>query len=205
MPAKERIPAPPPAAELVLAAIDRAYRHRRHADIPAVSIATIKEHLGLPHNGATTLRLRPVWQQLEAQRLIEQLRKGSTVRWRLTRKGQKRLAASQDAHGLYELPESPQHARWRTAHTAAVKRITGFRRDLRELLDEATALLEAGGQPPSGDWYELGKRLTDACGRLASATHCLHEWAEPSDTTVDTDKPPYGQGGRRDISRWHRP
>jgi len=204
MPTKERIPEPLPSAELVLAAIDRAYRHRRNADIPGVSMADIKAHLGLPHNGATTLRLRPVWQQLETERLIEKLRKGGSVRWRLTRKGRMRLASAKDAHGLYELPESPQHARWRTAHTAAGERITDFRHDLRELLGEATALLEAGGQPPSGEWYELGKRLTDACGRLGSATHCLHEWAEPYDATVDIDKPPYGQGGRREIHSWYR-
>jgi hypothetical protein len=202
MPTKERIPEPLPAAELVLAAIDRAYRHRRNADVPAVSMADIKAHLGLPHNGATTIRLRPVWQQLEAERLIERLRKGSTVRWRLTRKGRMRLDSAQDAHGLYELPESPQHARWRQAHAAAGERIAGFRSDLRELLDEAMALLAAGGQPPSEEWYGLGRHLTDACGRLGSATHCLHEWAEPNDATADIDQPPYRQGGRRDISQW---
>ena len=204
MPTKQRIPEPPPPAELVLAAIDRAHRHRRNREIAGVSVATIKEHLGLAHNGATTIRLRPVWQQLEAEQLVEQFRKGSSVRWQLTRKGQLRLAASHDAHALYELPESPQHARWREAQAAAGERIAEFRHDLRGLLDEAAALLEAGGQPPSGEWYELGTRLKEACTRLGSASYCLNEWAEPNDTTADIDRPPYGQGGRRETHSWNR-
>jgi DNA-binding MarR family transcriptional regulator len=204
MPSKERIPAPPPPAELVLAAIDRAYRHRRNPKAPGVPIASVKEHLGLPHTGATTIRLRPVWQQLKEEQLIAQGRHGRTSIWSLTEKGRKRLACAHDAHGLYELPESPQHARWRTAHTAASERIGQFRHDLRELLDEATTLLEAGGQPPSGDWYELATRLQTSCRRVASATYCLHEWAEPDDATADSDDAPYGQHGRRDISQWNR-
>ena len=204
MPAKQPTRVRPPV-ELVLAAIDRAVRHRRSHERPGAWISDIKEHLGLPHTGATTVWLRPVWQQLEAEGLIEQNRKGGLHRYQLTRAGRMRLAAAQAEIGRpYELPESPQHARWRKAHDGAAGRITGFRRDLRELLDEATALLEAGGQPPSGEWYEFGTRLKDACERLGSAIHCLYEWAEPDDTTADTDDAPHGQTGRRDLTRWDR-
>jgi hypothetical protein len=205
MPESDRTPKPLPSAEQVLAAIDRAERHRRSHERPGAWVSDVKEHLGLPHTGATTVWLRPVWQQLEAERLIEQNRKGGLHRYQLTRTGKLRLAATQAELGhACELPESPQHARWRTAHDGAAGRIAGFRRDLRELLDEATALLEAGGQPPSGEWYEFGTRLGDACARLGSATHCLYEWAEPDDTTADVDDAPHGQTGRRDPTRWDR-
>jgi hypothetical protein len=203
MPAREPTRELPPV-EKVLAAIDRAYHHRRSHERWGVWISDVKAHLGLPHTGATTVWLRPVWQQLEADGLIEQSRKSGEPRCCLTRKGQLCLAAAQDASGLYELPESPQHARWRKAHDEAAGRIADFRRDLHDLLDEATALLGAGGQPPSGQWYELATRIKDACERLGSATYCLFEWAEPDDTRPDVDDAPHGQTSRRDLTRWNR-
>jgi hypothetical protein len=35
--------------------------------------------------------------------------------------------------------------------------------------------------------FEMGARLHDACWRLASATHCLHEWTEPGEWCADVD------------------
>jgi hypothetical protein len=202
MPSKQPIRELPPV-ELVLAAIDRAVRHRRHDDDRSgVWISDVKKHLGLPHTGATTVWLRPVWQQLEAEHLIEQNRDGGLPRCQLTRTGKLRLAAAMDAEGLYQLPESPQHARWRKAHHDAAERIEDFRRALRLLMDEADRLLE--DQPPSGAWHEMAQDFEHACKRLGSATHCLHEWPEPDDATADVDDAPYSQIYRRDISQWDR-
>jgi len=204
MPAQEPIPEPLPSPELVLIAIDRAYRHRRNPKNPGASMADIKAHLGLPHTGATTLRLRQVWQVLEADGLIEQTRRRSSVFWQLTRNGHRRLATALDASELYPLPESPQHRKWRETHAAAGERIEGFHTDLADLLDEAATLLDVSRQPASSEWYALGRRLEGACGRLGSATYCLYEWAEPDDSHADIDEPPFGQGGRRDTSQWDK-
>jgi hypothetical protein len=201
MPAKQPT-RPLPPVELVLAAIDRAVRHRHHQARPGAWISDVKEHLGLPHTGATTVWLRPVWQQLEAERLIEQNRKGGLPRCELTRAGRKRLESAQDAEGLDQLPESPQHDRWRKAHDTAAERIEDLRGGLRLLMEEASRLLDR--EPPSDAWYELARDFEHACKRLGSATYCLHEWAEPDDATADVDDAPHGQAGRRDLSRWDR-
>jgi hypothetical protein len=202
MPTTEPIPGELLAPELVLAAIDRAYRHRRYTENPGVNLAAVKAHLALPHNGATTLRLRPILQALEADGLIEQTRHRSHTYWQLTRRGHKHLAAAQDASGLYQLPESPQHQHWREAHAAAGERIDGFHADLIKAFGKAAKRLEGSRQPTSAEWYALGGRLSHMCERVASATYCLYEWVEPDDAEADIDNPPYRQGARREIQRW---
>ncbi|HEX3520387.1 MAG TPA: hypothetical protein VHT29_15250 [Solirubrobacteraceae bacterium] len=186
-----------PSNDLILAAIERAICHRGGNDPQALS--TIKQHLGLPHNGWTTLQLRPKLQALEATGLIEQSRLRSKPLWRLTREGHKRLDAVRAA---IVLPESPQHQRWSEARNAAGERIAGFRGDLRGALDEAIALLEADHETDSTTWFELSERLRQAGRLFASAIHCLREWPEPNDSQPDKDDPPYSQRARRQIHGW---
>lgn len=200
MPTKKRIPEEPPSEELVLAAIDRASRHRRRQENPGVLFATVKEHLGLAHGGWSTRRLRPVWDGLQAAGLIEQSRRHGSTLWGLTRTGAQRLKAAQQSGELEPLPESPQHRFWREARVAASDRINEFRGDLRSALDEATDLLDASDDARSDAWYEFSERLQVACRRLGSATYCLHEWLEPDD--AEADIAPAGLGGRRQI--WRR-
>jgi DNA-binding PadR family transcriptional regulator len=201
MPTRQRIP-DELAPELALAAIDRAFRHRSNTDTPAIHLAAVKAHLDMPHNGATTLRLRPILQALEADGLVEQIRYRGHDLWQLTSSGHRRLAAAQDASGFYQLPESPQQCRWREAHAAAGERIGGFQDDLREALGEVAWMLDADRQPESGEWYAIGEKLKRICERVGSATHYLYEWPEPDDASVDVDEPPFRQGGRRDITQW---
>lgn len=182
-----------PANDLILAAIDRAICHRGR-DESAETLSSIKEHLGLPHNGWTTLQLRPKLAELVATGLIEQSRRRSNTVWGLTAKGRKRLDAMR---AEITLPESPQHQRWSKARTAATERITGFRGDLRRALDEAISLLEADTEANSATWFDLSERLNQSGRLLASAIHCLREWPEPDDSKPDTDEPPYSQRGRR--------
>jgi hypothetical protein len=198
MPEQKPTPAPTPSKELLLAAIDRAYRQRRQPDADGVSLAAIKEHLDLPHNGATTIRLRPLRQQLEAEHLIAHERRKGKETWHLTGAGQIHLA---DA-GPHELPESPQHTRWREARTAASQRITGFRGELRGALDEAIALLEADHEADSAAWFEASERFYQAGRLFASAIYCLREWAEPDESRADMDEPPRPQRRRRDFRGW---
>ena len=199
MPEKKPTPADPPSAELVLAAIDRAWRHRNNQSSPGAGLPTIKEHLGLPRDGAATLRLRPTWDALEGAGLIEQFHRQGITLWNLTTTGRRRLTAARKKTSL-TLPESPQHRKWQVARTEAANRIEGFRKDLRLLLAQAGNLLDT--EPPAGSdaWWALDKQLHQATRRVGSAIHCLFEWPEPDDATADHAPP--GQLERRGYELW---
>lgn len=199
MPAKERTPDAPISDDLLLAAIERAECHQDPERRPGVRVSTVKRHLGLPHHGGTTRRLRPQLQALERAELITQFRrKGSDV-ITLTDEGRRRLDA---IRGEITLPEAPQHQVWREAQLAASERIVGFRGDLRGALDEAIALLDADHEADSNTWFEFSERLRHSGRLLASAIHCLREWPEPDDSHIDKDDPPYNQRGRRSVRGW---
>jgi DNA-binding MarR family transcriptional regulator len=200
-----------PTDEQLIAAIDRAERHRlRHDDLPAdrrrlekpgVWLETVKEHLGLNRGGWTTRQLRPQLDRLGAAGLIEQVRRNSSKVWHVTEAGQRHLAAAQNA-GRVPLPESPQHRVWREARAQAEELIDSFRLDMRERLTGAASLLAAGDEIGSDPWITMAERLQFACERLSSATYCMFEWAEPDDAISDHAE--YGYRMRRDIHRWNR-
>ncbi len=188
-----------PANDLILAAIDRAICHRGRNE-PGETLSSIKEHLGLPHNGWTTLQLRPKLAELEAAGLIEQSHSKSRDLWGLTVKGRKRLDA---IHATITLPESPQHRRWSEGRAAAAERIAGFRSDLREVLEQAVSVLDADHEVDSATWFGLSEGVHQSGRLLASATHCLREWPEPDDSRPDNDEEaPYNQRARRQIRGW---
>jgi DNA-binding MarR family transcriptional regulator len=199
MPKKERIPDAPISDDLLLAAIERAERHQVKENDPGIGLSTVKQHLGLPHHGGTTRRLRPQLEALENAGLIEQFRHKGHDLMTLTAEGRARLDALRDEIG--SLPEAPQHQRWREAQAAASERIAGFRGDLAGALDEGIALLDAD-EADSATWFELSERLHQAGRRLASAIYCLREWPESHDARVDSDNPPFNQRGRRNTSGW---
>jgi len=200
MPKKERTPDAPISDDLLLAAIERAERHRGYDHTPGVLLSTIKEHLGLPRHGGTTRKLRPQLEVLKNAGLIEQFRLKTFDLTTLTSTGRARLDAVRDEIG--PLPEAPQHQAWREARAAARERIAEFRGGLRGVLDEAIALLEADHETDSATWFEFSERLHHASRLFGSAIHCLREWPEPDDSRVDTDDPPYRQHGRRQIRGW---
>jgi hypothetical protein len=199
MPAQKPTPVELPSNDLILAAIERAVCHRGR-DEPE-SLGYIKQHLGLPHNGWTTQQLRPKFEELEAAGLIEQSRIRSRPVWGLTHMGQRQLGIARD--GL-TLPEADQHRRWREARTEASERIAGFRGNVRGILDEAIALLEADHETDSAVWFDLSERLERASWVLGSAIYCLREWQEPDDSAPDVDDAPSRQYGRRSTRDWDR-
>ena len=91
----------------------------------------------------------------------------------------------------------------------------------RASLEDAARELDAQPPPHSDAWLELGEELQQACRRVASASHCLHEWAEPIDARADLDShveasdATLDQGerarrrtrraGRRNIGLWAQP
>lgn len=179
---------------LILAAIERAERHMVRQERGAL-YGMVVDHLGLPRHSGTGRRFRPRLKELEDTGIVQSFRQHSCVVWTLTPKGQKRL---KDA-GPVTLPESPQHRVWRESRSKAIERMAGFRKELRDALRDARALL-GDREAPSSAWFELGERLQRACSLIGSATHCSREWPEPSDDEPDVDKGPWL--GRRTTWLW---
>jgi hypothetical protein len=159
----------------VLAAIDRAERHRGR---PGVPVWLIFEHLGIPRRSR---RVRAQLQALVQAGAIEQRRTHGVDVWALAPSGRRRLQGA----GQVDLPESPQHREWRNARTLAAQEIVRFRGSLHDAL--AAVMAELDGTPDSDAWFELAEGLRGAAWRLGSATYCLHEWIEPSDDRADID------------------
>lgn len=171
-------PAMPLADDVILAALARAELHK--GGEPGVLYVTLVEHLGLRKGSVTSRRLRPRLAELVAAGDVEEFRRRGCDLLTLTRKGKRRVRAAEPV----SLPESPQHRRWREGRAVAAERFTGFRDEVRSALDGAAALL-ADGDASSDAWYVLAGQLERACKRVGSATHCLREWAEPSDDAAD--------------------
>src|ERR1700733_8238327 len=190
MPAPEPTPDASLTDDMILAAIERAERHRNPKSPPGIRLPTL---------GGTTRRLRPRLKTLKHAELIEQSRRNGPDAITLTDTGQRRLDA---VRGGITLPEAPQHQVWREAQLAAGQRIAGFRSDLRGTLDEAITLLEADHESDSNTWFDISERLRHTSRLLASAIHCLREWPEPNDSQLDIDDPPYKQQGRRHVWGW---
>lgn len=159
----------------VLAAIDRAERHRGWAGVP---VWLIFEHLGIPRRSRL---VRTQLQSLAQDGAIEQRRAHGVDVFALAPNGRRRLQGA----GLVDLPESPQHRAWRNARTLATQEIERFRVSLGDALKEASALID--NTSGSDAWFELAEELRAAARRLGSATYCLHEWMEPSDDRADID------------------
>ncbi len=175
-----------PSDELVLAALERAARHRAR-DTAAVPVWAIFEHLDIARRSTAARQVRIRLDVMHAAGWIALGRAHSIQTWELTSTGARHLRRERRAGRVPALPESPQHRAWGNAHTIAVHEIDRLRRDLRESLDEAARLLDVDEPTPSDAWFEIALRLQRHCKRLGSATYCLREWAEPDDARADVD------------------
>ncbi len=198
---------------LILAAIDRAIRHRgeeRHA-----ITGSVYEHLAVRSRSGAARHVHQRLLALEEAEAVERSSRHGFIAWGLTRNGRRRLNRAQRS-GAVELPESPQHRAWRDAKTLAGQEIERFREALRDAITEALELVDS--EPDSDALFALAERLHSELRRLASAIYCLNEWAEPDDAHPDTDErlTPAEQkldrahrarlraqrAGRRNIWRW---
>jgi hypothetical protein len=209
----------PVSDALVLAAVERAERHRER-EREGVMMSDIAEHLGFVHGSWTTRRLRPQLDALIAEGSLARSRRHGVVVWALTEAGRGRLDRMRRAGKVEELLEAPQHRAWRHARLMAGERIDGFRTEAREALDETAMLLDAG-DAHSDAWFGVAERLQAACWRVGSATYCLREWREPDDACPDVDdrceagddlldseelgRVRYRRTGRRGVWRWPKP
>jgi hypothetical protein len=186
-PRPRAVPAQPPADELVLAAVERAARHRAR-DTPAVPMWSILDHLAVPTRSAAARHVRSRLGVLHAAGWLERSQRHGVPTWALTAAGLGRLRRARRAGERAQLPESPQHRAWRSARTAAAQEIERFRANLRERLARAALMLDAEQPPHSDAWLELAEELQRDCARVASASHCLREWIEPDDAHADVDE-----------------
>ena len=152
----------------VLAAIDRAERHRGR---PGVPVWLIFEHLGIPRRSR---RVRAQLQALVEGGSIEQRRAHGVDVWALASNGRRRLRGA----GRVDLPESPQHRQWRNARTPAAQEIERFRASRWVTLPtEASALLD--DTPGSDVWFELAEGLEPPRGDSGRRpTVCTSGWSQ---------------------------
>jgi hypothetical protein len=82
-------PFEPLSDALILAAVERAERHRsaRLADTAGVSFRDLVEHLGLVHGPWTTRRMRPHVERLRTAGLLARTRRQGSDWWSLTPAG----------------------------------------------------------------------------------------------------------------------
>jgi hypothetical protein len=182
-------PAPRRSRGRILAAVERAERHRtaareRPAAPAGVAASAILEHLGLAARSAAARDVRGLLGELADEGSLARARRHGVEVWALTRSGRRRLRAARDVR----LGESPQHRAWRDARAAAGRQLPHLRAQLGRQLDLARLMLAAEEAPPHSDaWFELAARLRAGAWRVGSAWHCLREWPEPDDARADVD------------------
>jgi hypothetical protein len=171
---------------LVLAAVDRAVRHRGK-DASGVPVWAILEHLEIPMRSKRARTARARLEALGTAGLLVRSRRHGVPVWTLSRTGRRRLRRAQAASRVPALPESPQHRAWRDARAAANQEIKWCRQSVRETLREAASLLGTDPRAHSDAWFDVSERLHRVVWRLGSASHCLYEWPEPDDERADID------------------
>lgn len=176
----------PISDELLLAAVDRAERHREVHPV-GVSWADIVAHLGFVRTGWTTLQLRPQRDALIAGGLLAAGRRQGFDVWSLTDAGRAYLEAARQSGPIGELPEAPQHRSWRHVRANAAEALEPLRANARASAEEGLRLLDARQRVRSDAWLLLAERLGKVYRQLGLATHCLYEWPEPDDACADID------------------
>jgi hypothetical protein len=181
----------PCSEDAVLAALARAETHAGAEPIP---FWTLLEHLGVAPRTRPARRARAALDALAERGWVEHARRHGVPVFACTTAGRRRLARLRRRRALPELPESPQHQRWRLARERAERELDGFRAELATCLLEAQELLVADDVPAGGSaqlasdaWFALGSRLLGACRRVGAAVHVLWEWQEPTDERADVD------------------
>jgi DNA-binding transcriptional regulator PaaX len=161
-------------------------RAERHDQVEGVQRSHIAEHLGFAHRAATTLGLRSQLERLTEEGALRLSRRYGSGVFGLTRTGRARLTRARRAKETLELPEAPQHRKWREAHAQAARQLDNVREEIDGSLAEAQSLL-ADPDGRADAWVELSARLQRECLRIATAVYCANERAEPDDAHGDID------------------
>jgi hypothetical protein len=135
---------------------------------------------------SSAVRLRAVAYRLTAVGAVECVTVHGEKVWGLTSSGRGRLARARRAGRVPALPEAPQHRKWREQHEAAAGQITQLTAELRGSAKQAQRL-SGRKRGEARDLIDVLLSLRRQCTRLAWASHCLYEWAEPGDAHADID------------------
>lgn len=179
-PTSELGPSGPVCDDAVLAAVARAER----LEGSRVNMRDIAQHLGWRYTGAATVRLRPPLARLVASDLLSSTDPAQwrirSKKWGTTVAGRRRLASADPV----ELPESPQHRRWRQDRDVATWALDGLRAEAQAVLDQADALLR---EPPAeaavtgAEVQDLILSFRAAVMAYALAAWMCSRWPEPTD------------------------
>ena len=192
----------PPDDALVLAAVDRADRHRSRRDL-GVLLQDVAAHLDMQWGPHTSRRLRPIIDRLTDELgQLEHSRHQRRDYWQLTDAGTKALSRALLAGVGDELPESPQHRQWRAAREHASARIEGLKNELGERLAALNALLDAPDPPPATELLAFAEPVKELIEAVAIAHYCLYERAEPDDARADERDPRQPLG---EFAKWRHP
>ena len=169
---------------VVLAAVERAERHRASAGPPGVTLAEVLAHLATPRRSPAARAIRAALAVLEREGALTPGGRGAVPVWGLSPRGRRRLAA---AGAGVRLPESPQHRAWRETRELARSELPALRAGLQAALTDASAALAGPSQGAADVWLELAERLRAHARALGCAMHCLEDWPEPDDARADVD------------------
>jgi hypothetical protein len=167
--------------DLLLAALDRAVRHR--SGQPATTWHVL-EHLHLQSEYEERVIRGRLW-QLVRDGLVASSRLGRKKAWSLTAAGKQRLQAVGEKV-IKDLPESPQHQEWCAARDTGAGEIEAVRGKLRDALTQAMIALE-DPETNSDVWFALKHDLERGARLMAATTYMLREWREPDDAQADVD------------------
>jgi hypothetical protein len=182
--------------------MDRAQRHDPNGYEKGVLWSNLVEHLGFAREPVTTFKLRPQVSRLRAAGVVERGKMRGLTVWKLTSDGRKQLTRARRTGENLRLPEAPQHRLWREARATSSERIVGLRAQLSDTLREASELIASEDGGDSDAWFALRGRLGKQIERLAGATYCLREWAEPDDARADVEDASLPQGDHRRNFYW---
>jgi hypothetical protein len=185
-PTSELGPSGPVSDDAVLAAVARAERIEKRR----VAIREIAEHLGWRYSGRATTRLRPPLARMVASGLLVSAdvprRKIRWKEWRTTEVGRRHLAAA----GPIDLPESPQHRRWRQDRDVALWAMDSVRADARQVIDRAYDLLwDRRVERPitEAEIWGITRDFEEAMRTFGLAVQMCERWPEPTDETRGED------------------
>jgi hypothetical protein len=171
-PTSELGPSGPVSDDAVLAAVARA------------------ERLGWRYNGGATVRLRPALGRLVT---ASRLSSADVPRWRSRRKEWRTTDSGRrhlDAAEAVELPESPQHRRWRQDRDVAAWALDGVRAEAVIVVDQARDLLRdppARGPLADGELSRLIRRFEAVMKAHTLARWMCEGWPEPTDDARGPD------------------
>jgi Transcriptional regulator PadR-like family len=180
-----------PVSELeVLAALARS---ELQATTRYPGLEGIAHHLGWRFSGQATRHLRPKLDRLTAAGLVatEDPRPHEPRRqeWTITPAGRLRLAAA----APIDLPESPQHRRWRQDRDVAAWALDAARSQAWDVHEEVYGLLSVREDevPSLTDGFVkcIVRRFGESFAAFALAIRMCEQWPEPSDLSADEHAP----------------